>query len=52
MEIVGKNAIVTGATSGIGLEVCRQLLQSGVKVNFIYYLRRDVENHLFKINQQ
>lgn len=32
MKLVGKTAIITGAGQGIGLEICRKLLQDGCRV--------------------
>lgn len=32
MEVLGKTALITGASSGIGLEVARGFVQSGANV--------------------
>lgn len=34
MSFKGKNAVVTGGASGIGLQVVKQLLQHGAGVRF------------------
>lgn len=35
MQIKDKRAIVTGAASGLGLTICRELLRNGVSVRII-----------------
>jgi len=39
--LVGKTAVVTGSTSGIGLGIARSLAQAGVNASLILYLCSD-----------